>query len=168
VLVTHDPLDALTLADHLVFLERGQMVQQGSPSAVIARPRNPYVADVVGMNLLSGTVRVRDRVEVQVPGAVVVTADEPSTTAEGTRVWLTVDPAAVALYLRAPQGSTRNVWPVRVRDIVIAGQRARVTLDGPVPLTAEVTSAAVAELGLLPGLELHAGVKATEVVSYPA
>jgi molybdopterin-binding protein len=37
-----------------------------------------------------------------------------------------------------------------------------------VPLTAEVTSAAVAELGLLPGLELHAGVKATEVVSYPA
>jgi molybdate transport system ATP-binding protein len=168
VLVTHDPLDALTLADHLVFLERGHVVQQGSPSAVITRPRTPYVADVVGMNLLSGTVRVRDRVEVQVPGAVVVTADEPSTTAEGTRVWLTVDPAAVALYLRPPQGSTRNVWPVRVRDVVIAGQRARVALDGPVPLTAEVTSAAVAELGLLPGRELHAGVKATEVVSYPA
>ncbi|MGB7448936.1 MAG: ABC transporter ATP-binding protein [Ornithinimicrobium sp.] len=166
LLVTHDPLDALTLADHLVFLDQGEVVQQGGPSAVIARPRNPYVADIVGMNLLEGTMRDRGRVEVD--GAVVVTAEDPFAMAQGTRVWLTIDPAAVALYETPPDGSTRNLWPVRVRDVVIAGQRARITLDGPVPLTAEVTTAAVADLGLLPGRSLHAGVKATEIVSYPA
>ncbi|HKJ12183.1 MAG TPA: ABC transporter ATP-binding protein [Ornithinimicrobium sp.] len=168
VLVTHDPLDALTLADELVFLEDGQVVQHGSPTAVITRPRTPYVAGIVGVNLLSGRMRVGDRVQVEVPGGSVVTAEDPAHSRDGTQVWLTIDPAAVALYTSPPAGSTRNVWPATVRDVTIAGQRARVRLEGPVALTAEVTTASVAELGLVAGKPLHAGVKATEVVTYPA
>jgi molybdate transport system ATP-binding protein len=153
-----------------VFLDAGRVVQQGSPATVIARPRTPYVAGIVGMNLLAGTTRVRShgQVEVEVHGGVVVTADEPGSAGEGSAVWLTIDPAAVTLYERPPAGSTRNVWPVHVRDVVLTGQRARVTLDGTVPLTAEVTAAAVADLGLVAGRAVYAGVKATEIVSYPA
>ncbi|WP_238695189.1 ABC transporter ATP-binding protein [Ornithinimicrobium flavum] len=54
VLVTHDPVDALTLGGQLVFLEDGRVVQQGAPAEVIARPRSSYVAGVVGLNLLQG------------------------------------------------------------------------------------------------------------------
>ncbi len=168
VIVTHDPLDALTLADRLVFLEAGRVVQIDTPAAVIARPRSPYVARIVGLNLLSGTLRVGSQVVVEVPGGVVVTAEAPADVVAGSRVWATIDPAAVALYPARAEGSPRNIWPVTVREVTITGQRARVGLDGPVPLIAEVTTAAVAELGLVAGRRVYAGAKATEVVVYPA
>jgi molybdate transport system ATP-binding protein len=168
VLVTHDPLDALTLADRLVFLEAGRVVQVDTPRAAIARPRSPYVARVVGLNLLPGTARVGHRVEVEVSGGIVVTAEDPADVADGAALWLAIDPSAVALYEKPAPGSTRNTWPVVVADVTVAGQRARVGLEGPLSLQAEVTTGAVADLGLRAGRRLWAGVKATEVTAYPA
>jgi len=54
VLVTHDPLDALVLADSLIVIEDGQVVQAGTPQEVASRPRTDYVARLVGLNLLAG------------------------------------------------------------------------------------------------------------------
>ncbi|CAN5410392.1 ABC transporter ATP-binding protein [soil metagenome] len=168
ILVTHDPLDALTLADRLVFLDEGRVVQVDTPAAVIARPRSPYVARIVGLNLLSGTARVDERVVIDTGQGSVVTAEDPRDVNDGQQLWLTIDPAAVALYEEPAMGSTRNTWPATVREVTIVGQRARIGLDGPMPLTAEVTTAAVADLSLIAGREVYAGVKATEVVTYPA
>jgi len=162
ILVTHDPLDALSLADRLVFIEGGLVVQQGTPQEVIARPRDPYVAQVVGLNFLRGQ-RVGDQ-QVDVGGTIVVAPDVP---ADGP-VCLTIPPSAVALYLTRPEGSPRNTWPVTVRDIQLIGQTARVSLAGPFALAAEVTTTSVAELRLGVGQELWATVKATEVRAYPA
>lgn len=168
VLVTHDPLDALTLADRLVFMEDGVIVQIDTPAAAIARPRSPYVAGIVGLNLLPGRLRVDGRVVVDVKGGVVVTAESPADVEDGAQVWATIDPAAVALFAAPPGGSVRNTWPVTVREVTIAGQRARIGLDGPVPLIAEVTTGAVVDLDLVAGQPVYAAVKATEVVTYPA
>lgn len=44
VLVTHDPADALALADQLIVLDRGEVAQRGVPSEVAAAPANDYVA----------------------------------------------------------------------------------------------------------------------------
>ncbi len=162
ILVTHDPLDALSLADRLVFIERGLVVQQGTPQEVIARPRDPYVAQVVGLNFLRGQ-RVSDQ-QVDVEGTIVVAPEVP---ADGP-VCVTIPPSAVALYLTRPEGSPRNTWPVTVRDIQLIGQTARVNLAGPFALAAEVTTTAVADLRLGVGQELWATVKATEVRTYPA
>jgi molybdate transport system ATP-binding protein len=161
ILVTHDPLDALSLADRLVFIERGVVVQQGTPQEVIARPRDPYVAQVVGLNFLRGQ-RVSDQ-QVDIGGTIVVAPQVP---ADGP-VCVTIPPSAVALYLTRPEGSPRNTWPVTVRDIQLIGQTARVNLAGPFALAAEVTTTAVAELRLGVGQELCATVKATEVRTYP-
>ena len=162
ILVTHDPLDALSLADRLVFVESGHLVQEGTPQEVIARPRDPYVAQVVGLNFLRG--RRIDDLQVDVAGTTVVVPQVPS----GTAVCVTIPPSAVALYRMRPQGSPRNTWPVTVSDILLIGQTARVSLTGPFALVAEVTTAAVAELRLGVGQELWATVKATEVHAYPA
>jgi molybdate transport system ATP-binding protein len=81
---------------------------------------------------------------------------------------VTIPPSAVALYRTRPQGSPRNTWSVTVSDIQLIGQTARVSLDGPFALAAEVTAAAVADLRLGVGQELWATVKATEVSVYPA
>ncbi|MCJ1712470.1 ABC transporter ATP-binding protein [Clavibacter michiganensis subsp. phaseoli] len=54
VLVTHDPVDALALADRIHVLEDGRQVQEGAPQEVAARPATAYVARLVGMNRLTG------------------------------------------------------------------------------------------------------------------
>lgn len=162
VMVTHDPLDALTLADRLVFIEGGQVVQEGTPQEVVARPRDRYVADVVGLNLYAGEARDGESVET-VAGPVVTAGHEhrgPS--------WAAFSPAAVALYLSRPEGSPRNTWLVTVSAVELAGQTARVRCTGPLEVTAEVTATSVASLRLQPGLRAWATVKASEVRAYPA
>lgn len=59
------------------------------------------------------------------------------------------------------------MWPGTVAALDPEGERVRVTIDGPVPLSADVTHAAVAALGLVPGVEVWASVKATEVAVHP-
>jgi molybdate transport system ATP-binding protein len=161
VLVTHDPLDALTLADHLVFVEDGRVSQAGTPAEVLSEPRSPYVATVVGLNLYAGQGDSHGHVTTST-GTVLVTTDPT----EGP-VWATVPPHGVALHRTRPDGSPRNTWEVQVRSVTMQGQSARVGLEGDLSLTAEVTLESVAGLGIRVGERLWAAVKATEVRTYP-
>ena len=166
VLVTHDPLDALTLADELVFLDAGRVVQQGTPAEVIARPRTPYVAQVVGLNLYAG--HALDGTTVQTSWGRVVAAPHE----HRGESWVAFAPSAVALYPARPEGSPRNTWELLVVGVEVAGQRARVHLQPlgmpGVSLASEVTVASVVALGLAPGVRVWGTVKAAEVTAYPA
>ncbi|GAA4045469.1 ABC transporter ATP-binding protein [Nonomuraea soli] len=160
VLVTHDPLDAMVLADRLVVVENGSVVQQGVPAEVARRPRTDYVARLVGLNLYRG---VADGHRVTVGDLLLSAAD----TMEGP-VFVAFPPAAVALYRTRPDGSPRNVWQARIDGVERHGDNMRVHLTGPVTAFADITPAAVAELDLTPGQEIWASVKATETHAYPA
>ena len=54
VLVTHDVLDAVTLADRVVVLHDGQVVEQGRPLDVLTDPVHPFTAALAGVNLVVG------------------------------------------------------------------------------------------------------------------
>jgi molybdate transport system ATP-binding protein len=161
VLVTHDPLDAMVLADRVVVVEQGRVVQEGPPAHVARAPRTAYVAGLVGLNLYRGVARA-GRValdgggELQAAGA----PDGP--------VLLTFAPSAVSLHRRRPEGSARNAWPGRVSGVEHHGTSVRVAVDARPPVLADVTTAAVAELDLVPGQDVWASVKATEVHADPA
>jgi molybdate transport system ATP-binding protein len=161
VVVTHDPLEAMALADRLMVIEGGRLVQSGRAAEVTARPRSRYVADLVGVNLFRGRAR-GTQVELETGGALTV-ADQ----AQG-EVFAVVHPRAVAVFRQRPDGTPRNVWPLRAVDIDLHGDRVRVRLMGVVTIVAEVTPAALADLGLADGLEVWAAVKATEISVYPA
>jgi molybdate transport system ATP-binding protein len=161
VLVTHDPLDALTLADHLVFVEDGRVTQAGTPAEVLSEPRSPYVATVVGLNLYAAQGDSHGHVHTADGGLIVTTSPT-----EGS-VWATVPPSAVSLHRHQPEGSPRNAWRLRIASVTMQGQSARVGLLGDVPLTAEVTLESVTALGLQVGQDVWAAVKATEVRTYP-
>jgi molybdate transport system ATP-binding protein len=161
LLVTHDPLDAYALADAVVVLEQGRIVQQGTLAGIAARPRTRYVAQLVGTNLLRGTVQ----------GTTFTTADGAALQVDGSttgEVYLSVAPAAVALYRSPPEGSPRNVWRTTVATVEPAFDRARVTLGAPLPITAEVTTAGLAALDRRPGDDVWASLKASEISTYPA
>ncbi|MEU1998820.1 ABC transporter ATP-binding protein [Nocardia gamkensis] len=161
VLVTHDPLDAMVLADRLVILEHGAIVQQGPPAQVAARPRSDYVATLMGLNLYRGTAR---GTLVDLDGGGSITIAEP---AQG-RVHVAFGPNAVGLHPRQPVGSPRNCWPVTITGIEQHAHITRIRLDGTPPVLADITPATVAELRLHPGQRLWAAVKATETRAYPA
>jgi molybdate transport system ATP-binding protein len=159
VLVTHDPVDAMALADRVVVVEDGRIVQAGPPAEVARAPRTDYVARLVGLALLPGTAEGRT-VRLDGGGAVAV-ADEAS-----GPVFAAVRPESVALHLTRPDGSPRNVWAVRLVAAVPHGATVRCELAGEVPLIADVTATAFAELGLAPGAHVWAAVKASEVSVY--
>jgi len=48
ILVSHDGSDLLSWADHLLLLQKGKIIQQGSPATVYYRPFNPYAAGLLG------------------------------------------------------------------------------------------------------------------------
>jgi molybdate transport system ATP-binding protein len=159
VLVTHDPVDAMALADRVLVVEDGRVVQAGTPSEVSRRPRTDYVARLVGLSLLPGT---GDGRTVRLDGGGVVAVAEET----AGPVFAAVRPESVALYLARPQGSPRNVWPARLVGATPHGLTVRCELAGEVPLVADVTATAFAELGLVPGAEVWATVKASEIAVY--
>ncbi len=161
VLVSHDPVDAFALADRLVVLEAGRITQIDTPAAITRRPRSAFVARLVGLNLLEGRSA---GTTVTLPGErELITA----TSTDGP-VLVTVAPHAVALYRSRPDGSPRNTWAAPVDDLEAVGNRVRVALGGPLPLVAEITPGAVADLGLTAGDTVWLTVKATEIDVYPA
>ena len=159
VLVTHDLLDAVALADRLVVLERGRVAQSGRVDEVTDRPRSRYVAELVGTNLLRGTGSGHE--VTLTSGGVVVTADPVA-----GDVYVAIQPHSVSLHRAQPEGSPRNVWRGRVRGADLLGDRVRIHVDGTVPVVAEVTAAAVGELGLHDGVDVWATVKATDLSVY--
>ncbi|MEV5365112.1 ABC transporter ATP-binding protein [Streptomyces cellulosae] len=162
VLVTHDPLDAMVLADRLVVVERGRVVQEGAPADIARHPRTEYIAQLVGLNLYRGradghTVRLD-------AGPEVSTTEDLSGPA-----FVAFPPGAVTLYRNRPTGSSaRNLWRCEVAGLESHGDQIRVELTGELPLAADLTAIAVAELGLHPGAPVWAAVKATQTHAYPA
>ena len=161
LLVTHDPVDALVLADRLVIVERGHVTQTGVPADVTARPASRYIAQLVGINLLHGTTTGERTVRLDTGAELTVADPLPS-----RDVALAIRPQAIALHSHQPDGSPRNTWTATVTDLEANHDRIRVTLGGPVAATAEVTPAAVAELALAPGVSVWATVKAVDLTAY--
>ncbi len=161
LLVTHDPVDAYALADRIAILERGRIAQTGTIAEVTAHPRSRYVAELVGTNLVRGIVT--DGVLVTDTGARIVVA------ADSGPAFAVIRPQAITLSLGVdPTSSARNVWSGIVGDIDRLGDRARVVVDGPLSVVAEITVASLDALGLRPGDEVHAALKATDITTYPA
>jgi molybdate transport system ATP-binding protein len=159
LLVTHDPVEAFALADRVIVLEEGRVVQAGTPAAVTARPRSRWVADLAGLNLFRGRAS-EGRVVLDGGGDLVVA--EPV----AGDVFVAVHPRAVTLLRSRPDGSPRNVWQGRIAEIDPEGAVARVRVASTPAIVAEVTAASAD--GFVVGDPVWVSVKATEVTLYPA
>jgi molybdate transport system ATP-binding protein len=164
VLIAHEPLDALTLADRVAVLDAGRITQAGTPEEIRATPRSAYAADLVGVNLFAG------QLEPLGDGAAILRTPDgdvtvsPGTTPEpGTPATASLDPVDVSLHRSEPEGSARNVVRGRITEIALDAERARVRIDARPRLVAEVTSGSVSRLQLRVGGEIWASFKAVEV-----
>ncbi|WP_371614570.1 ABC transporter permease [Streptomyces sp. NBC_00454] len=160
LIVTHDPVEAVSLADRVLVLSDGHTLQDAPPSEVTRHPRSPWVARMLGRNAWPGTASA-DGLELAGGGRLVVAEALPA----GAQALAIIAPEAVSVHRDRPSGSPRNVWPGTVREITSVGSRLRVLIgSAQAPdLVAEITPEAAAELGIVDGAEVWTSVKATEV-----
>lgn len=167
LMVTHDVIDALALADTLVVVEAGRIADQGPVAELLAKPRSPFLADLVGVNLLAGRAVGPDGVELATGERVTGVADGPLRA--GASALASFAPAAVAVHRDEPTGSPRNHLRARVLGQEPRGTLVRVTAalaDGE-ELAADLTVAAAIEENLHPGRDVWLVVKAAQVGLYP-
>ncbi|MEU2249940.1 ABC transporter permease [Streptomyces sp. NPDC019224] len=160
LIVTHDPVEAVALADRVLVLEEGRALQDAPPAEVTRHPRSPWVARMLGRNAWPGTTTA-DGLEPSGGGHLVAADPLPA----GAPALAVIAPEAVSVHREKPTGSPRNVWPGTVREITSGGSRLRVLVgSNQAPdLVAEITPQAAAELSLADGVAVWTGVKATEV-----
>jgi molybdate transport system ATP-binding protein len=161
VLVTHDVLDALLLADRVVVVEDGRVVETGPSVEVLSRPRSGFAARIAGLNMVAGTWR--DGAVHRDDGRTITGLTSDRAPVSGEPVVAVFRPSAVSVFRTAPGGSPRNSLDVTVTDLEPHGDQVRVRAGD---LTAEVTVLAAAELDLAPGVPVVFAVKASEVAVY--
>jgi len=175
LIITHDPLDAMIMADRLLVIENGRVVQQGTPAQVARQPATQYVARLMGLNLYSGALEVATRrVHLDAGGTFTVNPGEDDPTAsapagEPTRpVLVGLRPSAITLHTARPtHSSPRNVWKGTVTGLEQLTDRVRVQVDATPPALVDISAAAVADLALRPGTAVWLSAKATETEAYP-
>ena len=162
LLVTHDPIEALVLADQLVVVEGGRIVQQGTPAQIARQPTTSYVAKLVGLNLYQGHA---DGSQVTLSGGGSLITAGPGQHGD---VLVAVRPSAILVSTQHPRpSSARNTWPATITGLTMLADRVRLDLDGRPSALADVTPTAVAELSLDPGSQIWLTVKATDLEVYP-
>lgn len=160
VIVTHDIVDALTLADRVAVLEGGQLVALAPMQEALSRPATAFVASFAGVNMQFGQMG-GDGLR---SGAVTFQGVADGLT-DGDAGAAVFDPTSVSLRTQRTPGSPRNVFEGRVQSMSTGAVGVNVMLDigSATPIHATITAAAAAELGLEEGAAVYAEVKAMQV-----
>lgn len=163
ILVTHDVLDVALLADDVVVLDRGRIAESGLAREVMRAPRSAFAASLFGLNMVTGTAFGPQTLRTPDGWNVSGQADTPL--ADGQQAVAVFQPAAVSVHINQPSGSPRNIVSGTITGLEPLAHLVRVRVGD---LKADITPAAVAELGLTVGERIHLAVKAAEVTLYPA
>ncbi|MGU3650203.1 sulfate/molybdate ABC transporter ATP-binding protein [Mycolicibacterium sp. A43C] len=168
IIVTHDLLDALALADTVVVIDDGHVVESGNVREVLSEPRSDFAARIAGVNLVSGVLS-EPGVLRTAWGQTISGLGELEVGSAGVALFR---PAAVAVHLSAPHASPRNIVQVQIAELDIHGSTVRVRgaeqPDGGTGLAADITPAAAAELDLEVGQRVYFVMKTQEVQLHPA
>jgi len=161
VLVTHDFTEAALLADEICVMDRGDIVQRGPSSQLAANPASPFVAELAGSVVLTGTARPEppSLTVVELDGGGLVRSPDAASGPVAASVFpweISLEPPGAD-----PRGSALNRLDVEVASVSEVGNRVRVGLTSPQPLVAEITSESRRALGLEPGVSVTAVWKAT-------
>ncbi|MGF6834228.1 molybdate transport system ATP-binding protein [Paenarthrobacter sp. TE4293] len=170
IIVTHDVLDAYMLADRVIVVERGRITEEGPTRQVLERPRSHFAAGLAGLNLVTGTLAGEG---ITTPdGRVFAGQHDPGwSPLPGQAGVAAFPPSSVSVFLGDVHGSPRNSFPVTITDLEPHGDQIRVRASpgrSAEVLSADITPAASADLGLVPGMEVRFVVKSALVSVYPA
>jgi molybdate transport system ATP-binding protein len=167
VMVTHDPLDAVSMGDQVVVMESGRVVQIGTYEDLLSQPKSTFVADFVESNAYTARmalwspdgesiVRLNEHVALHVPLA-----------NRMEEMMVVVHPWDITIAKVAGETSQQNEFVGVVKSISNLRDRARLMLDIGVLMTAEVGRTSIAKLDINVGDSVIASFKATAIKAAP-
>ena len=121
VFVTHDQVEAMTMADRIVVMNDGNVEQVGTPLDLYDRPRNLFVATFIGspaMNLIKGTVRGNGRAIVETAGGKLDAPGENLPVSDGQEVIYGIRPEHLDLADTGIQATVSVVEPTGSETMV--------------------------------------------------
>ena len=166
IMVTHDYIDALTFGDKICVMDRGRVLQMGPREQLLHHPKSRFVADLTGVNFFEGTISsgAEDGL------AEVWVGDSCLHAASGRRdmggVLVAFFPSDVTIGRERPMGSARNVFQSQIKEIIHMGDKVRLSLNGALPMCAEISAGALNELSVRDGDTVYASLKATAIRTY--
>ncbi|CAN5356011.1 ATP-binding cassette domain-containing protein [soil metagenome] len=161
IIVTHEILDALLLADRVIVIDDGSIVESGPTAEVLARPRSAFTARLAGLNMVVGAA---SGTAVRGEAGLVVEGAARGDVVQGQQAVAVFRPHAVSVFVQPPAGSPRNQIAVTVTELEPRDGNVRVRAG---ELSADITAAAAADLDLAPGVRAYFSVKANQVTIYP-
>ena len=165
LMVTHDPVDALLLADRLIVIEDGRIRQDAPPDEVVRRPATDYVARLLDLNLYRGPI-VAGRMAVSGGGSLAVSGPIGGTE-HAVSALAVLRPSGITVHRQQPtDSSARNAWPATIVSLTRLPDRIRIHADGAPAAIADITVGAAAELDLRSGQSIWLSAKATDITTY--
>jgi tungstate transport system ATP-binding protein len=169
VIVTHDHGEGFPLADRVVVMDAGKIVQLGTPAEVMNAPANERVASFVGMEtILQGAVErsAAGDLEVRVAAATIRARGDARV---GQSVSCGIRPENVTLHLDRPAAPSpaSNVFPARVLSLVSSGPLIKVRLEAAFLLSAYITAESLATLAIGEGQQVFVSFSAAAVHLLP-
>jgi molybdate transport system ATP-binding protein len=160
ILVTHDVLDAFTLADRVAVMRDGRIIETGATRDVFERPRTPFTAALVALNLFTGS-RTSDGLKTS--GGLELRGVADKAIANGVEVGATISPTALTITPLRGTERSRYYFETVVTDLEPRGDLIRVSTEFAF---ADVAPAVLAGLDLVPGTRVWAGFAPSDLRIY--
>ena len=124
VVVTHDQEEAMTMADRIAIMDKGQVMQVATPAEVYEAPSSRFVADFVGnVNMLEGTIAERSDNAVTIAGAsgARIRVENAGEATEGSSVAFAIRPEKIKVSSKPPADGASNVMEGEIWDLAYLG-----------------------------------------------
>jgi molybdate/tungstate transport system ATP-binding protein len=162
VYVTHNRLEAITLADRIVIMNKGKIVQIGSSNEIFKHPKDEFVAQFTGFeNIFQGVSKFD-------PNTKIATINcnqfeiQTATSKEGV-VKACIRPESIVVSTSAPKSSIRNVFEGKIIDFIDEGVIIKLKIDIGQEISALITHQSFIDLALDVNSTVYIGFKAVDV-----
>ena len=148
LVVTHDQEEAMTMADRIAIMDRGEVMQVATPAEIYEAPASRFVADFVGsVNLFEGKIANRDKDIATIEGDTInIRTRNAGDVEQGQKAWFAIRPEKIKVSSKRPANAEYNAAEGEIWDIAYLGDMTvyHVKLsDGRVIKTSSVNSARV-------------------------
>lgn len=158
--VTHNFNEALRLADKIAIMNKGEILQVGSPEEIFRKPKSKFVANFVGVeNLIKGFAEESDGLtKIRTKNLVIY-----SSTPKKGDVYLSIRPEDITISTEKVKTSARNVIKGRIKEVIDMGALLRLIIDSGEQFSVFMTRKSFFDLKINVGFDVWMYFKASAV-----
>ena len=151
IVVTHDQEEAMTMADRIAIMDKGEVVQVATPTEIYEAPASRFVANFVGnVNLFEGKVVSQDGAGTRIAssGGLTIHTENAAAAEPGKDVWFAIRPEKIRVSSKMPAANGVNTVQGEIWDIAYLGDMTVYNVrldDGRIVKTSSLNRARISD-----------------------